>query len=568
VFSVSKSQRSSRSRRVSYHGLLAGAALLSCLGLAACKSTGTAAAPVSTDRAETAVAPGRESPARLILLIAVDQFGSAEFERLEPFFTDGFRTLIDRGVVYPRARHEHALTETGPGHATISTGRYPRHHGAVTNWWVEDGEPDLIWVSEDTEYSKSPRRLQVATLGDWMKKSHPQSKVFAAAGKARAAILLGGHKADAAFWYEEQEGHFETSTYYQEPQWFTAFSETRWLDRFHGMVWEPLPLAPEVLEQLEIVDYDWGPLKPKFPHSLGGLRPAPVENFYDDAWSTPWLDEYLGVLAAEIIQQEDLGGDEAPDLLALSFSAPDYIGHGFGTQSREYVDALLRLDQTLGKLLDLVDERVGLDHVAIALTADHGVVEAPEIRQLRGEPAHRVNWQDVQCVQQSDRQLAEKYDVERWMIVGSVLAPGLPEQTGRSRAELEEEMAELIENCPRVEEVWTRTELLAAQAGGVDRESNEELWLFANSYYPGRSADLMIRFEEYMMQSRGSVTTHGTPYLYDRQVPAIFVGPGIAADRRDDYLATIDIAPTLAGLSGVAVTDEVDGRNLAGQLLP
>lgn len=566
MYSAPKLQLANPCPRSLIRSLAIGAALLGCLGLLACRST-SAGTPATAPAADQ-VAPAAEPAPRLILLIAIDQFGSAEFERLEPFFTGGFRTLIDSGVVYPRARHEHARTETGPGHATISTGRYPSHHGVVSNWWVEDGEPDLLWVSEDREHSKSPRRLEATTIGDWLKRSHPRSKVFAAAGKARAAVMLGGREADAAFWFEEEIGHFETSSYYHEPEWFRAFNEVRWLDQFQGELWEPLPLAPEALEQLKVIDFDWGPLKPGFPYILGGLRPAPVENFYDDAWATPWLDEYLGVLAAEIIQHEDLGGDESPDLLALSFSAPDYIGHGLGPNSREYVDALLRLDRTLGRLLDLLDERVDLNHVVVTLTADHGVVEVPEVRQMHGQPAHRVNWRDYQCVKQADRQLAEKHGVDRWMIVGSVLAPELPERTGRTRAELEEEMAELIEACPTVEEVWTRSELLAAQAAGLDRESDEERWLFANSYFPGRSADLMIRFEKYMMKSRGSGTTHGTSYLYDREVPVIFMAPGMSAGRRDDYLATVDVAPTVGGLSGLAVPADVDGRDLAPELRP
>lgn len=567
MYSVPRSPRANPHRRVAVTILILGAALLGCLVLLACGSTGAEASPTEATRG-SAESPQTAGAARLILLVAVDQFGSAEFERLEPFFTAGFRTLIDRGVVFPRARHEHARTETGPGHATISTGRYPRHHGAVSNWWVEDGEPDLLWVSEDEQHSKSPHRLQSKTLGDWLKSKHPKSKVFSAAGKARAAVLLGGIQADAAFWYEEEQGHFETSSYYREPEWFTAFNETRWLDRFQGELWEPMPLTPEALAQLEVVEFDWGPLRPGLPHVMGGLRPAPVENFYDDAWATPWLDEYLGVLAIETIEQEALGADKDPDLLALSFSAPDYIGHRFGPHSREYIDALLRLDQTLGRLLDQVDEKVGLENVAIALTADHGVVEAPEIRQLHGKTAHRVDWQDFQCVKQADGKLAEKHGVERWMIVGSILAPGLPEAMGRSRAELEAEIAALIEDCPRVEEVWTRTELLAAQADGVDRMDNEELWLFANSYFPGRSPDVMIRFEEYMMRSSGSATTHGTSYLYDREVPVVFLAPGMAAGRRDEYLATVDIAPTLAGLAGLDVREEVDGRDLSPELRP
>ena len=568
MYSAPKSQLANLCPRPIIRSLAAGVALLGCLGLPACRSA-SAGAPATAPVADQAAPAAAEPAPRLILLIAIDQFGSAEFERLEPFFTGGFRTLIDRGVVYPRARHEHARTETGPGHATISTGRYPSHHGVVSNWWVEPGEPNLLWASEDDEHSKSPRKLETSALGDWLKQSHPGSRVFSAAGKARAAIMLGGLKADAAFWYEEEEGHFETSSYYQEPEWFKIYSEDRWLDQFHGELWEPLPLTPEAVEQLGIVDFDWGPLRPGFPFILGGLRAAPVENFYDDAWATPWLDEYLVNLAMATVTEERLGQDDVPDLLALSFSAPDYIGHRFGPHSREYVDALLRLDRSVGELLDVVDERVGLENVVVAVTADHGVVEVPEVRQMRGQPAHRVNWEDLECVHQVDQQLAGKYGVDRWMIVGGVLAPGLSEQTGRSRATLEEEMAQRLEVCPTVEEVWTRTELLAAQqAEDVDRETDEERWLFAHSYFPGRSPDLMIRFQKYMMRSRGSATTHGTSYLYDREVPVIFMAPGMSAGRRDDYLATVDVAPTVGGLSGLGVPADVDGRDLALELRP
>ena len=556
MYSAPRLQLANPCPRSIIRSLAAGAALLGCLGLPACIST-KAGGPASD-----------ELPPRMILLIAIDQFGSSEFERLEPFFTAGVRTLIDRGVVFPRGRHEHARTETGPGHATISTGRYPSHHGVIGNWWVEPGEPDLLWASEDDEHSKSPRNLQTSTLGDWLKLSYPGGKVFSAAGKARAAVMLGGLKADSAFWYEEEEGHFETSSYYHEPDWFETYNDVRWLDQFHGELWEPLPLTAEEVEQLGIVDFDWGPLRPGFPFILGGLRAAPVESFYNDAWATPWLDEYLVDLAAAIVVEEELGKDEVPDLLALSFSAPDYIGHRFGPNSREYVDALLRLDRSLGDLLDVIDERVGLENVVVALTSDHGVVEVPEVRLMRGQPAHRVNWEDLECVHQVDQQLAEEFDVDRWMIVGGVLAPGLTEQTGRSRAELEEAMAGKLEECPTVEEVWTRTELLAAQAEGVDRESDEERWLFAHSYFPGRSPDLMIRFQKYMMRSRSSATTHGTSYLYDREVPVIIMAPGMSVGRRDDDLATVDLAPTLGGLVGLEVPEDVDGRDLSDTLHP
>ena len=570
MYSVQRSQRANRKRNNRKNHGATMAALLGCLVVFACQ------APVDNvdqgTRDSQAQTMGAEPPApgtpKLVLLIVVDQFGSSEFERIEPFFAHGYRRLVDEGVVFSRAVHQHSQSETGPGHATISTGQFPRDHGVVSNWYVEPGLPELIWVGDDPEHGKSPHRLMVPGVGDWLKERYPTAKVFTASAKARAAIMLGGKHADAAFWWEEEDGLLESSTYYDVPDWFDAFNQQRLTKQFYGKVWNPLPLSGEALTQLKIESLDLGPLRPSFPHVFGGLRPAPVESFYDDLWGSPWLDTHVAQLAHEILDKEQMGVDAVPDLLALSFSVADVIGHRFGPHSREYVDVLLRQDRLVGELLDHIDRTVGLDQTLIVLTSDHGVVPVPEILQRWGKPGSRVDWETIQCVQQATVDLANEHGVEQWLIEGTFLAPDLSERTGLSEVELEQVTARRLEECPAVEEVWTDTELTDPDALERPSDADDERCLFANSYYRGRSAEFQIRYKKYLMKSRGSLTTHGTLYLYDRQVPILFAMPGTAPARREESIATVDIAPTIAALLGIPAPEEVDGTDRSSLLVP
>lgn len=549
------------------------AILLGCLVAFACQApvgesddakSGERPAPVPLAETE----PPPAGTPKLVLLIVIDQFGSAEFERIEPFFSNGFRQVIDQGVVFPQAVHQHSQTETGPGHATISTGHFPRNHGVVSNWYVEPGLPELIWVGDDDEHNKSPHRLMVPAVGDWIKERYPTAKVFTASAKARAAVMLGGKHANAAFWWEEEDGLLESSTYYDVPDWFEPFNNQRLASRFYGKVWKPLPLSNEDLKQLQIESLDLGPLRPGFPHVFGGLRPAPVESFYDDLWGSPWLDMHLAQLAHTILEEEQLGTDDVPDLLALSFSVSDVIGHRFGPNSREYVDILLRQDRLVGEILSHIDSLVGLDQTLVVLTSDHGVVPVPEVLQRRGEPGSRVDWETLHCVQQATHDLAEEHGVMEWLISGTFLAPDLSEQTGLSEIELEQATARRLEECPAVKKVWTDSELTAAEARERPDDENDERWLFANSYYRGRSAEFQIRYQEYLMRSRGSLTTHGTSYLYDRQVPVVFMMPGAPAARRSESIATVDIAPTIGALLDLTVPEDVDGEERTPLFVP
>jgi arylsulfatase A-like enzyme len=244
----------------------------------------------------------------------------------------------------------------------------------------------------------------------------------------------------------------------------------------------------------------------------------------------------------------------------------DSIGHRFGPHSREYVDVLLRQDRLVGELLDRIDDQVGLENTVVVLTSDHGVVPVPEILQRRGEPGERLDWETLHCVHRVTVDLAAEHGVPEWLIAGSFLAPDLTIETGMSEVELERLTAERLEQCPAVEKVWTDSELTAPEALARPADENDERWIFANSYYPGRSAEFQIRFREYLMRSRSSATTHGTSYLYDRQVPVVFMVPGATPARHREGIATVDIAPTVGSLLGVEGPDGVDGAD-RGDLL-
>jgi predicted AlkP superfamily pyrophosphatase or phosphodiesterase len=498
---------------------------------------------------------------RLILLISVDQLGRDIFGRMRPLFRDGLKLLLDRGVDFPNTEIRYAITETAPGHATLSTGMHPRRHGIIGNWWLEPGEPAEVLSVDDDVHDKSPGKLLRSTLGDWLKTHDPGSKVVAASSKDRSAIFLGGRQADAAVWFDEEIGQLISSTYYQRKPWLEDFDSLDFTSSYFGRQWMPLPLEPDQLEGLEIEEVDMGPRQRVFPHAVGPPQIAPAEDFYDGLWDSPWLDDLLARFAHQALRAEDLGTDSSVDLLALSFSASDAVGHDWGPNSREHVDVLLRLDKLLGELFDYIDRTVGLEHTIVALSADHGAVPAPEVRRKRGEKGERPSTETITCVQSAGRRLAEAHGVDRWMIAGPVLDPELEARTGLSRQDLEARTAAELEKCPSVENVWTRSELLAEHAEDPIQQ------MFANSFNPERSPDFLIQFEEYFMNSLRLFTTHGTVYTYDREVPLLILAPGLEPRTVDQPVATIDLAPTLASLAGIPYPEDLDGTDLTPLML-
>jgi len=517
-------------------------------------------------------APPAETPTpfppdtpRLVLILAVDQLSQDYLVRFRPVLDGGLAYLLDNGVVFSDAHHDHANTVTGAGHATLSSGCYPRNSGIISNQWYDRTTGRDVYCVQGTRYRRSPANLQVTTIGDWIKEMDPAAKVYTASGKDRSAVLLGGHQADAALWYAG--GDWTTTGYYQEPAWLDEFNDRRLLDRYFGTMWEPLPVEPEVLDDLGIVLLDEGIYQRDFPYAFGGKSLVPDGGFYNAMLSSPFSDVYLAELARTMIVEEELGADQHPDLLGIGFHALDYVGHSFGPNSREVLDTVMRLDDTIGELFAFIDDEIGLDNVLIALSADHGVAPLPAYRQSIGEWGERVDMADVACFQAVGRELQERYGTDEWLQDGLYLDEEAIAAAGLDRAVVERDVAEMLSRCDSVQRVWTRSELLVTPAGTpTGDEEARYRQLFANSFHPERSPDFQVQYAPYYLNRASAGTTHGSPHPYDSWVPMIVLAPGTAARTVEQRVATIDLAPTLAGILRIAPPETVDGTDL-GTLL-
>ncbi|MFQ5524872.1 MAG: alkaline phosphatase family protein [Thermoanaerobaculia bacterium] len=501
-----------------------------------------------------------ENAPGLILLVVVDQLGADHLVRLNDAFEGGIRRLLDEGVVFGEAHHAHAGTSTAPGHASIVTGCHPSSHGVISNYWFDRATGLEVYSAEDERNRRSPARLECSSFGDWLKATYRPSRVYSMSAKDRSAILMGGHRADGAYWYD-WDGTFTSSDYYHEdnPRWLEQANAEGFLASTYGRLWEPLAFDPEVLAGMGVDQYDLGPLEEDFPHPIGGLSPVPGEFFFGELFDSPWLDEYLLRLARGVIEAESLGRDSYPDLLALGFSTTDSVGHGHGPWSREFFDILVRLDRELGSFFDWLDQSIGMDRVAVVLTSDHGSVPIPEKRAEGGLPGSRVGFEEIRCFQAVDAALDTEFGAGDWFRPGLFFSP-LPEGSQVSLDEVKERARALLEVCPSVSKVWLAEELSSEGDDPMQRR-------FARSYFAARSPDLLVEWEPYFLATASSASSHGTPHRYDTHVPLVLMWPGGEPGRNSYPVSTVDIAPTLAEWTGVTPPTEIDGRSLSGAMV-
>lgn len=512
----------------------------------------------------------------LVLLIAVDQLRR---DRLDGRLPGGLGRLAREGRVFSDGVLDHAMTETCPGHASMLTGRHPGASGIPANTYVElatstrrycveDPAADaaVFTGSGDPGPGRSPRTLKAETLGDWLKAADPEARVFSVSAKDRAAITLGGRAPDGAYWMiREPEPIFTTSGYYHDalPEWVATFNRgdgglasrvpAEWVHASKARSGEP--------DRIDDFPGESDARSRTSPHPLHDSDP---EDFAENLYGSPYLDELTLAFARALVEQEGLGTRARPDLLAISLSATDTVGHAYGPASLEAEDALLRLDASLGEFLRFLESRVGSDRLLVVLTSDHGVLPLPEWLSATG---------DLACPLEDGRQgligFLFRFYAELhfelspfgwprpWVVLASQLT--VDRQLAESRGVPVERVVAVAERWleaqPSIREAWTREEI----ARGTDDFAR----LYRNSFDPERSGDLAIQVEPTcLLDFMGVGTSHGTPYAYDRDVPLVFFGPGIKAGRVSGPAATVDIAPTLAARIGLAVPDDLDGRDL------
>jgi hypothetical protein len=517
-----------------------------------------------------------ERPA-LVLVIVVDQLRR---DRLDPGLPGGLGRLARDGRVYREGVLDHAMTQTCPGHATILTGRHPGKVGVVANeyvdpkngeryYCVEDRAPDAAILGEESEPSqgRSPRAMRVDALGDWLKAAEPGARVFAVSAKDRSAITLAGNRPDAAYWFVRgDDPRFTTSRYYRAelPQWVQAWNAVGLAARVPS-VWEhaaddDLP-ADAPADDYPGESDEHGRTG---PHPLRSESAEDAEEVADRVYRSPYLDAVTLDFARSLVEAEDLGRRGGLDLLAVSLSATDTVGHTWGPDSREARDALGRLDGWLGELLSALEARVGAGRLLVVLSSDHGVMPLPERLEETGRltcplPGGRQGLAlfVLRLYAQLHFELSPFSWPRPWFDAASQLTVNrtLAKERGVPVDQVVAVAERWLEAQPSVREAWTRAEILEG--------TSETARLYRNSYDPSRSGDIAVQFEETCLPDfHGTGTSHGSPYEYDRAVPIVLWGAGIEPGVVSGAAATIDVAPTLAGLLGVAVPSDLDGRNL------
>jgi predicted AlkP superfamily pyrophosphatase or phosphodiesterase len=495
---------------------------------------------------------------RLVVGIVIDQFRADYLNRFSDQFGEGgFKRLLDGGAVFTNANFIQVPTYTACGHAMFMSGAVPAMNGIVGNDWydrttgrrvtsVSDDKTQLVGGRDGS--GMSPHRLLGSTIGDELKlASTGQAKVIGLSYKDRSAILPAGKRPDAAYWFDGSTGNFVTSTYYRSelPDWLKAFNRDNHCFNYFGKKWEKmLPESAYARSDKDDAPYEKSPYGTKFPYTINGGEAKPGTKFIAQFEASPFANDHLVNMAKAAIEAEKLGADDVTDLLTISFSANDLLGHAMGPYSQEVHDMTLRTDRTLAELFGYLDKKIGLDQVVIALTADHGVAPIPEQVQQLGYGGRIEAKQITDAVTNA---LNQRFGEEKW-VLQSVNGNVYLDETAIERrkldaAEVEAVASKALLKLPAIVEAFTRSQILAGQmpntaiARGV-----------SNGFHPQRNGNLVIITQPFYFVGESATTTHGSPYKYDTHVPVIFYGAGIAAGSFHTVSSPADIAPTLAAL--------------------
>lgn len=477
---------------------------------------------------------------KLVLAIVVDQFRYDYLTRFRSEYHAGFDRLLTQGAVFANARYEHFPTVTAIGHSTLMSGATPSMSGIVGNDWYDRAAGKLVTSINDPTVQPlgggsegaSPRRLLVSTVGDELKIARGgEPKVIGISLKDRSAILPAGHMANGAYWFDPRSGNFISSTFYfpDLPGWVKDYDAGHPAGRYAGARW----------------------LDHALPQDPAKLYPA-IEG-------SPFGNEMVESFAEHAIQAERLGQRGATDVLTVSFSSNDYVGHALGPDSPEVKEMSIQTDRVIGKLFSYLDSTVGMDHVLVVLTGDHGVAPMPEVEAKRKMPGGRMPPGIVQKTVEAA--LAGKYGEGKWIVSPMehtlYLNYDLMKEKKLDPAEVERTAEEAARGIQHVFRVYTRSMLLS----GVAMEDQVGRRVM-NGFYGPRGGDIYILLEPYWL-FQASGTTHGTSFSYDSHVPVIFMGPGIRAGRYNEQIAPNDIAPTLATYLNVETPSGSVGRCLA-----
>jgi predicted AlkP superfamily pyrophosphatase or phosphodiesterase len=578
-----------------------GPTLAALLAVAANSRTAPAPEPNGGPQAPAAA----DSPrVKLAVLVVFDQMRGDYPEKWKDLFgKGGFVRIQTDGATFTNCYYPYGTTTTGPGHASMLSGTCGDRHGIVNNTWYEGGKSVYCAGSPRYEfvpppagkpdggaeelYAGNPDRMLAETVADTLRAAHPKAKIFGLSLKDRSAILPTGKKPDGAFWFK---GRFVTSTYYAErlPAWVERFNASGAADRWFGKEWTRVRTDLDYLKwsgpddatgEGKGAQMTTGPAKGwsqgrTFPHPMnppaGPGSDKPNGTYYTALANSGFGNEFLLEFAKECVTAEKLGADDVPDLLVVSFSSNDLIGHTWGPDSQEVLDVTLRSDAAVAELLRFLDEKVGKGQYLVGITADHGVCPLPEVESpyRKGAKAKRVNTREL--VKAVEEQLTAKFGapkgepgaakkpawVEATAFPWIYLNPKVAAAAGKTREEVAKAAAGVLKANPDVARALTRAELEAGFPAD-DVIGNR----MKRSYFPERCGDLCVVLNKWDLPWTPSGTaatlavptgtTHGAPYDYDAHVPFLLYGPGISGGSRDERTTPQAMAAVFARWLGV-----------------
>ncbi len=511
---------------------------------------------------------------KLIVGIVVDQMREEYLFRFyDQYSTNGFKRLMNEGFNCRNLHYNYIPTVTGPGHTSVYAGTTPSIHGIISNDWYNRKLKHAVYCVDDTserlvgtENSKkgaSPRNLIPTNISDELKIcTNQNSKVIGISLKDRAAVLPAGHMANAAYWLDLKSGNFISSTYYMKklPDWVSDFNNEKKAYKYYETPW--ILLLPERDYPLSLDDdnpYEgtWiGQQKPVFPYNLKELAQKNPP-YFDVLFSSPFGDDLLTDFSIETIEKEGLGKGTYPDLLAISYSSPDAVGHKFGPLSKEINDTYLRLDADIARLLDALDKLVGKGKYTLFLTADHGVAEVPQYLADHNVPAGYIN--NTSLYKEASEYLNSLFGTEKWieaMMEGQFyLDKSLISAKGLNLSDVENRLAAFLKDKDGIARVFT-AEQLYQQEFTYNLASEVQ-----NGFYYKRSGDVLFITEPGWTDTNNKTgTTHSSGYAYDTHVPMLWYGYGIAKGVSFARYNITDIAPTISALLNIKLPGACTGN--------
>ncbi len=517
-------------------------------------------------------APAAPAKPRLVVLISVDQMRGDYVDRYQHQWSKGLRRLVTEGAWFRQADYPYYNTVTCAGHFSIGTGTVPAVHGMVLNQWWERNNSLLAACTDDQNeklisyggpvqsLGNSAKNLMTTTLSDELRlQSSPAPRIVSLSLKARSAIGLGGRRPDAVIWNDELSGEWVTSSAFakQTAPFFADYIAKHPLSKEIGRVWERSLPRDQYL-------YDGSDLGRKATDLPSGDFPHIVKNrsetgVFTDAWeSSPFSDAYLNGLAMAALDGLKMGRGPGLDYLSISFSALDKVGHDYGPDSHEVQDVLVHLDAQIGLLLDKLDKDVGRGHYVVGLTADHGVAPVPERLQAQGFDAGRINTTAIgrSVDEVLTRELGPGSYRTRVIYNDVYFNDGVYAKL-QANAVAMNAVLDVMRKAPGVWRVYRKEELHVTDP--LTRAP-------ALSHYEGRSGDIKMLGRAYWITS-SDTTTHGTGHRYDTHVPVMLFGYRVKPGEYLNAASPIDLAPTLAMLSGVTLPDAM-GRVLSEAIIP